>query len=170
MYLKNPSKHDARFRMIDPISKQQFTLRAKSFPDLTTAVIKQMEEFDRVTNGEYSKPAKKEAENLKLQYRAFINKLCQHQVCLNLADPMVYCYNDGYGDALHEVAGKIDDKIKSLPTPLKKIAETLVQAATFTVTGKPIKRLGGCSSCGGTKVYDPSQNRQLGRAGKINTL
>lgn len=170
MYLKNPSQTKLNFIMVEPVSSRDITLAAGTLDELKRIVIAQISQFDSNSNGEYSKKAREEAAALKLQWPAYINKVIQHQICLRSEDASRICWDDGYGDKLHHLAGKIDNGIDKLPAGLGGIAAKAVMLATKVATGKSSKRLGGCSVCGGTKKFNPYEKRQLGRAGVVNDL
>ena len=155
-----------RFDVINPENNQVFTIpidgkKSKSIQELTSLVVSQMAEFDRISNNEYTKKAREEAVKLDISFPAYVQKLIHHQICRKgLAD----CYSNGVGDDIHKLFGGLDGIVAKLPTPLRRAAE----AVTKVITGGQ-KKLGGCSACGGTKTFEPSKNN-LGRAGTVNRV
>ena len=174
MYLKNPNQHTKVFFLKDPVTEEVIRIPekggAKSLPDLANAVIRQVSEWDRVTDGRYSQQAKQEAADLKLTWQAYWNKVIQHQMCLRATEPEKVCWNDGFGDTIHRAASMVDDLIDKAPKFIKGAGQKAASLITRAVSGTGHKRLSGCSACGGTKVFDPNAKRNLGRAGKVNSI
>lgn len=172
MYLKNPNQVQLRFFVEDPVTKKEVVVPAdgrgaSSISELAKLVILQFIEYDRVTNGEFTKKSRKEASELKLQYSNFITKVVQHQICLRVGgeDPMRICYNDGIGDRLHEFAGKVDKVVAAAPRAVRVVGQALTKIVT-----KGSRTLRGCNGCGGTKTFRMGDKRTLGRAGKVNEV
>lgn len=170
MYLKDPTKVKLRFTLIEPVSGKDVILAENTIAALCQSVRQQLAEFDKVTEGRYTEKAREEASDLKLQWPAYINKVVQHQICINLSEPSRYCWNDGYGDKLHALSRGIDQFVDKMPTPLRALARAGAYIATKVATGKGKTKLGGCSTCGGAKKFSSDTKRQLGRAGKLNNL
>lgn len=175
MFLKNPTQHTKIFFIKDPITKDVIRIPsnsggAKNIPELSNMIIQQVAEWDRITNNTYSQQARKEAADLKLTWTAYWAKVVEHQICLRAHDQKKVCWNDGFGDTLHRAASMVDDLIDKSPRILKTIGQGIAKMATKVATGKSNKKLSGCSSCGGTKVFDPEKKRNLGRVGKLNSL
>jgi hypothetical protein len=168
MHLKNPTQIKLRFFLIDPTTGSEISISGNTLKDITDNVVRQISQFDAATNGSYSKKAALEAKRLKLDLRFFWQRLIEHQICLRSPNPDQICYNDGIGDKLSEFSRNVDSAISSMPTPIRKMAEGIVKLATLAATGKKVKKLGGCSSCSGTKTFSPDTNRSLGRAGVLN--
>ena len=115
------------------------------------------------------KPLLEQANAMGLQYQAFMSVVIENMICKRFANPDQKCYMDGAGDTLLIASGKIDNAISKLPTPLRAIATSVVQAATKIATGKASKTLKGCQTCGGS-ITVSTRRSLLGRAGKLNKI
>lgn len=136
---------------------------------LALEVESQFEVFDVATDRKYTELIRKEAKALSKDYLDYIKILIEHQICLRHDNNNDLCWNDGLGDRLHEISGKVDHMISKFPAPLKKMAEAAVKVATKAATGKAQKKLGVCGTCGGTDSFDPNK-KNLGRAGSLNNM
>jgi hypothetical protein len=119
--------------------------------------------YDNITGNEYSKEQRRLAEEAGMPFDQYIGKLIEHQLCLR--SKSIKCFNDGVGDAVHEVMGKIDGFVERAPKPIK----LLIQKVFAEVTPSKSRTLGGCSACGGSRIMAPRANN-LGRAGTMNRL
>lgn len=135
-----------------------------ALPQLTAAVISIMGVFDSHSGGEYTKKPRKLAKKEKLEWDRYVETLIQHQICVN-NQGMIPCWSDGFGDDLHQKAAQVDQYIAKLPEGPRKVVQRAVQAVTPSHT----PTLSGCSSCGGTQVFDPNVNNK-GRAGYVNSV
>lgn len=138
-----------------------------SLSSLASKVVAQINAFDAHTNNEYSKNLKKRASEKGASFQDYIRLLVEHQICVRNPHPDQICWDSGFGDRIHMLAGKVDSFVEKLPTSFKTIGKTLTKAATFVATGKSSSTLGGCQTCGGTRRMDPSKNN-LGRADLLN--
>lgn len=169
MTIKDTSKFgEWRFSMINPENNQSFSLpigdgKAKSIQELTGLVIAQMEEFDRITAGEYTKKAKEEAKKMNKSFPAYVNLMIHHQICIKYS-PMIpgLCYSNGLGDNIHSMFKGLDKVVEKMPKALRAAATAVTKRIT---NGEP--KFSGCQSCGGTRSFNPSKNN-LGRVGKLN--
>ena len=164
MTLKDPRKFTLwKFSMLNIETGREFTVPidgkpAQSLQSLTATVVAQMGEFDRISNGEYTKLAREEANKIGISFPAYVSLLIQHQICLT---GIVPCYSSGIGDTIHTIFKKVDGVVDRLPAPLKSMAKAITKAITKQ------EKFGGCSSCGGSKSFKPKVNN-LGRAGTLN--
>lgn len=170
MHVKNKNYFSKwAFTALDPSGKDFRIPREgyeNSLNDLVNKVFSQLKEFDTTTNGEYLSKARSQARKHDLELRGYIQKVVEHQVCLN--SPRGACYDDGFGDTLHSFAVKIDSWIDSMGAG-KKVGETIVKVATFLATGKAQRKLSECGRCGGTRKFEAGSDN-LGRAGTLNKL
>ena len=135
---------------------------------LTEVVKKQINQFDSETSAKYSEKPRMEAKSLGYDWYGYLRKVVENQICMRLQEPEKKCWL-GLGDNLHGFAHKIDGKIEKLPRTAKKISERIVQAATKIATGTANKKLGGCTTCGGRKVFAPAKDN-LGRKERLNKI
>lgn len=169
MTIKDTSKFgEWRFSLINPENNQEFSLpigggKAKSIQELTGLVVAQMDEFDRITGGEYTKKAREEAAKKNKSFPAYVNLMIHHQLCVRYNPSMPgLCYSNGLGDNIHTMFKGLDKVIEKMPHLVRSAAA----AVTKRITNGEVK-LGGCQSCGGTRSFNPKKNN-LGRAGKLN--
>lgn len=133
---------------------------ANSLEECLGLTMEYIDAYDNATNGEYSRNQRSLALDASMDFRSFMRKLIEHQMCLR---GKAECYQDGLGDKLHNVMTKVDAVVASAPGPLKKVAESIIAAITPSHT----TTLGGCSRCGGTRTFQKNKDN-LGRAGRLN--
>lgn len=85
--------------------------------------------------------------------------IVEHQICIRQADPKSVCYSGGLGDTLHH----------SLAKPVLEAVSVAAEKAGASGFARAVRKVSGCSGCGGTRVYEKGKNN-LGRAGKLNKL
>ena len=164
---KNPNNVSSwRFNLVDPEGIEL------SIPNIGTyntrellfnAVMSYVRVYDEVTKGGYTKKAREEAEKWGVSFEVYMRKVIDHQMCLT--NRAIDCWSDGLGDDLHKALGKVDGYVKRTPAIVRKT----VQAAIQKLTPSKSATFGGCSSCGGSRVFRPYENN-LGRAGRMNNL
>lgn len=88
-----------------------------------------------------------------------LREVIEHQICLRQPDPGSVCWSSGLGDVIHQ------DIAKPVANVVSKIAKSL----GMPKIAKAVKKMGGCSSCCGSKTYTQGENN-LGRAGKVNKV
>lgn len=84
-------------------------------------------------------------------------KIVEHQVCMRQGDPKSACWSDGAGDSLHHWVAK----------PILSKVASAADAVGLKPLARAARRVRGCSSCGGSRVYVSGEN-PLGRAGTLN--
>lgn len=97
-------------------------------------------------------------QNIGMEIPGNLSQLIEHQICIRHPNPLDQCWEDGFGDHLHY----------SVALPIIEKAQKAIKKATGKAS-KTLSKIGGCSGCKGTKVYD-SKKRNLGRAGILNHL
>lgn len=109
------------------------------------------------------------AGRLGISVTEYSGLLIEHQLCLrNKGVESGLCYNSGFGDTLHQIAGKVDTIIAKAPAPIQKAAKAILsRVLPKDNKGKPQVRAGGCSRCGGTRTFTANKNN-LGRASNLN--
>jgi len=130
---------------------------------LTSLVMGQVKQFPQ----SYMDGISFNASKLDISPGKYIMAAIEHQICLRESDPKQMCWNGGIGDKIHTLAGDIDRAIAKAPSIISKVGIAAVKAATLVTTGKAHRKLGTCSTCGGTRVFSPNANN-LGRAGTLN--
>lgn len=156
------------FYMLDPFELKEIRVPTGNNPEhgihqLVNRVIAQMSEFDKVTNGEYSKKARVRSAELSLTFEQYVLKLVHHQICLRNQHIPGFCYSNGIGDTIHELLSGVDKIVAKLPTALQNAATKIIKR----ITPSKSATLGGCSVCGGSRSFKPKEDN-LGRAGKLN--
>jgi hypothetical protein len=170
MIVKNKSAFgEWKFFLIHPENGSELKLpidreNAQSISEITQIVVAQMTEFDRISGGQYTSKAKEEAASRNISFPAYVNLLIQHQICLKNGGNNI-CWEGGIGDTIHKMFSKIDGLVAKMPKALQSAAAAVFKA----VTPSGSRTLGGCSSCGGTKTFNPNVNN-LGRAGTLNKI
>lgn len=159
-----------KFFMLNPIDGSDLKIPidakvAQSLASLVQIVVAQMHEFDLITDGLYTAKAKEEADKKSISFPAYVSLLVEHQICIKSGNSSDLCWSNGIGDDIHTMFSKIDGIVTSLPAPI----QGLIKKVIVKLTPSSSQTLGGCSACGGTKVYDPVVSN-LGRAGKLNDL
>lgn len=135
-----------------------------NLPTLLNVVMSLISAYDNATDGEYSKEQRRLAEREKIDFREYMGKIIEHQLCLRMKD-RIGCWNDGYGDKLHSMLTSVDGFIENTPA----IMRTALTMAVAKITPSKSPTFGGCASCGGTYAFNP-QVDNLGRAGQMNSL
>lgn len=162
---KNPNNISSwKFQLTDPNGEVISIPLTGTFNTrrlLHTAVMSHILIYDEATKGGYTKKAREEADLYKVDLSTYMLMVIDHQMCLT--NRAIDCWNDGLGDKIHEAMGKVDGYIKHVPLVVRKHVETAIQK----ITPSRSKTLGGCSSCGGSRVFHPYEN-PLGRAGTVN--
>lgn len=156
------------FYMLDPFDLKEIRIPAGNNPEhgihqLVNRVISQMQEFDKVTNNEYTKKAKERARELSVTFEQYILKLVHHQICLRNQHIPGFCYSNGIGDSIHELLSGVDKVVAKLPSSLRDAATKIIKK----ITPSKSATLGGCAVCGGSRSFKPKSDN-LGRAGKLN--
>jgi len=116
--------------------------------------------FDEVTKGKYTKLIREEAAKYNETMEVYMLRVIDHQMCLT--NKAIDCWK-GVGDVVHNVLGKVDGYVKHTPMVVRKKVEAAIQR----ITPSRSKSFGGCSACGGSRVFHPYEN-PLGRAGTLN--
>lgn len=160
------------FHVKSPIDNKDLCLPigckpAKNLLNLTQVVLNQMNEFDKITNNDYTKKGREIAESYKMEFPTYMMEVIEHQLCLRSFNPKQECWSSGAGDRLHQAFSSIDVAISNpnVPKAVQRIYARVVQK----ITPSKSKTLGGCSRCGGTRIYDPKE-RNEGRAGRMNKI
>ncbi len=133
-----------------------------TLPSLLNIVMSLIAAYDNATNQEYSKVQRELAEAEGTDFREYIGKIIEHQLCLRMVG-RVDCWNDGYGDKLHSKLSAVDGFVEYTPPLIRKA----LQFAVSKITPSRSRSFSGCAACGGTMVFSPELDN-LGRAGKWN--
>lgn len=98
--------------------------------------------------------------NNKMTVPPNLAEIIEHQICLRQSNPLDACWSGGIGDDLHH---------KWIKPFLSTAAAAMPGTGIMASVKKAVEKVAGCSSCGGTKIYD-SKRDNTGRAGKLNRL
>jgi hypothetical protein len=162
---KNPNNVSSwKFQLTDPSGILLTIPNIGTFntkAQLHAAVMSHIRVFDEVTKGGYTKLIREEADKWKETLDQYMGRVIDHQLCVT--NRAVDCWNEGLGDQIHEVMGKVDGYVKKTPEVVRKKVEAAIQR----ITPSRSKSFGGCSACGGSRVFHPYEN-PLGRAGTVN--
>jgi len=167
MNIKNPNEF-SRWRFYceapdgDEIKLPLDNEYSPNLQSLQEIVFAQFKEFGQ----EYTTSIEIEAAKLNLGYSVYVKKSIEHQICLRENNPKL-CWNNGFGDEIHSTLASVDRAIDSSPAIIKEAARSVVKAMTKLATGSAKPRFQGCTFCGGTKTFAPTQ-ANLGRAGALN--
>lgn len=134
---------------------------SSSIEELLSLVLKYIQEYDNVSNGEYSKTQRELAAKEGMSFEDYMKKLINHQMCLRNRG-VIPCWSDGLGDNIHNLFDKVAS-FKKAPESTKTKIQNIISSF---VPGFVIKGA-GCASCGGSMVMSPTKDN-LGRAGKLN--
>jgi len=168
MRVQNPNQIASwNFHIIGPDGEEVIIPPERGMPTIgkiTNAVMSHIGVWDAHTDNEYSQVQRQLAEESGMEFKAYIMKLIEHQMCLRNKSS-IKCWNDGAGDSIHNMLSKVDNYVEKTPEPIRR----LVGAAIAKITPSRTRSFGGCAACGGSRVMSPNQDN-LGRAGKVNRL
>lgn len=167
MRVKHPNKiSNWQFTLINPAGEEITVGPHSSLNSLLDQVMSYIEVYDGMTDREYSKKQRQLAMESGIDFRKYMLQLTEHQMCLNFRNKGVECWSSGLGDDTHNLLAKVDGFVEKIQSaPVKRI----ISRAIEIITPSKSKTLGGCSSCGGSRVMKPESDN-LGRAGRLNRL
>lgn len=166
MTLRSPHTFGQWIFFMESPNGENFSIQEHTLQRLIDVVIRQISQFDLISEG-YSNAARDEAQSLNLDWRQYISYAIQHQICLRLDGLKSGLCWGGTGDKIHQFMKNIDSKVESSSSLIRKVGESITQAATFVATGTAKTKFGGCATCGGRKTFS-GRAANLGRAAKIN--
>lgn len=166
MTIRNPSTFSAWKFFLSAPDGTEFALNEYTLPRLVELVIRQLDQFDGSNPG-FTAKARQEAKSLHYDWERYISLAIQHQLCLRLGGVSSGLCWRGTGDKIHEFMKELDHVVEKSPGILKAIGEGVTRMITRITSSEPVKKLGGCISCGGSKTFNASK-KNLGRVAKFN--